>query len=68
MSTILLVYGVPQGSILGPVLFTLHSQLLSSVISDQSCEFHTFAGDTELSQSAAPDEISFCSMGHSDLH
>ena len=48
---ILLVYGVPQGSILGPVLFTPYSQLLSGVISDYEYNFHKYADDTQLSQS-----------------
>ena len=55
-----LVYGVPQGSVLGPVSFTLYSQPLSDVISAHGCDFHKHADDAEVSQSAPPDE--FCSV------
>ena len=47
----LLLYGVTQGSVLGPVLFTLYSRPLSEVISQRSCAFYKYTDDTALSKS-----------------
>ena len=58
MSTLIpLVFGVPQGLVFGPVLFTLYSQPLSNVIACHSCDYHKYADDTEISGSAPPSDF-----------
>ena len=58
MSTpIPLLFGVPQGLVLGPVLFTLYSQPLSDVIACHSCDYYKYTDDTEISDSAPPSDF-----------
>ena len=50
--------GVPQGSVLGPILFTMYIKPLSAIIDSYSIIHHSFADDFKLQMSAPPDRIS----------
>ena len=50
--------GVPQGSVLGPMLFTMYIKPLSAIIDSHSIIHNSFADDLQLQMSAPPDGIS----------
>ena len=52
-----LMYGVPQGSVLWPILFVLYTTPLSDIIANHSVNHQLFADDTQFQTSAPLSEV-----------
>jgi hypothetical protein len=52
-----LIHGVPQGSVLGPVLFVMYTKPLLTLIDNKSIPNQSFADDTQLYKYCSPSEI-----------
>ena len=61
-----LLFGVPQGSVLGPVLFSLYVRSIHNVFKDLDINYHSYADDTVFYLKFKPSQIDLVKerLGH----